>query len=73
MFRWGFRFGLSFVWWLAGTCKCRGTKLFFRMIFACPSNSFLTILKMVQVIENYTHHPLKTHQYENIFIGWKRS
>lgn len=27
---------------------------------------------MVEDIDKYSHHPLKNHQYDTIFIGWKR-
>jgi len=36
-----------------------------------PTDPTYDILKMVEDIDNYSHHPLKTHQYDTIFIGCK--
>jgi hypothetical protein len=47
-------------------------KTIFKDDFRRPTDPTYAILKMVEDIDNYSHHPLKTHQYDTIFIGWKR-
>jgi len=50
----------------------RRNKTIFEDDFRRPSNPTYTILKIVEVVDNYSHYPLKTHQYGTIFIAWKR-
>lgn len=53
------------------TCRCGG-KTIFEDDFQRLTDPTYAILKIVKNIDNYTNHPFKTHQYDTIFIGWKR-
>jgi hypothetical protein len=46
-------------------------KTIFEDDFRRPTDPTYAILKMVEDIYKYSHHPLKTHQYDTILLAGK--